>query len=520
MISISANPSPDYGVSSYADYEKALNRAKEEGVFIMAVSSDVDYGFRFGGLSREPLGDPNNLNAYYATDLNEWKDEGRIFFPMGSRAFSSYVGENDYSWIRSGGASWTAPYIAGLYAMALQVNPEVTPDLFWSAIEETADVKMDSVYNKNILIANPVNLISKLAGKSYTALSSSKATEFQAIILKPYDDIGQLFWPNRSGNVFEQNQYKPEDIYTYSFDNTTVFKGSEALASEILEGGKNPGLGIRKLHQQGITGKNVNVAIIDGNMLTDHPEFAGRIVSYYDSGCNEPEDEGSYHGASVTGILGGRTIGVAPEVNIYYAAAPEERDAKYFADSLNWIIEQNKALPKSEKIRVVSVSAAPTSEGNWYKNGELWEEAVLKAQKDGIMVIDCRTNEDTGFVFSLYYDLADQDNVTKCAPGYPGNYERDFKAKHWQKMIFAPASFRTCAQELIKDEYCYRYDGVGGQSWAVPYVSGVLALGWQVNPKLDGETMKNLLFQSSWVNEDGLHFINPPTFIDAVRKSH
>lgn len=94
------------------------------------------------------------------------------------------------------------------------------------------------------------------------------------------------------------------------------------------------------------TGKSVNVAIIDQDMLTDHPEFKDRIVAYYDSGCNQPENEGSYHGASVMGILAGKTIGVAPEVNVYYAAAPAwERDAKYFADSLNWIIKQNKELP-------------------------------------------------------------------------------------------------------------------------------------------------------------------------------
>ena len=39
-----------------------------------------------------------------------------------------------------------------------------------------------------------------------------------------------------------------------------------------------------------------------------------------------------------------------------------------------------------------------------------------------------------------------------------------------KNMIYAPASFRTLAQGLVEGDYCYRYDGVGGQSWAVPYV--------------------------------------------------
>ena len=271
------------------------------------------------------------------------------------------------------------------------------------------------------------------------------------------------------------------------------------------------------MHKKGVTGKSVNVAIIDQNMLKDHPEFEDRIVAYYDSGCNQPENKGSYHGASVMGILAGKTIGVAPEVNVYYAAAPSwEKDAKYYADSLNWIIQQNKELHKSEKIRVVSVSASPTSEDNGFENGELWKKAVLDAQKDGIMIIDCGSNYDTGFVFSSYYDINDQNNVSKSTPGYPGKYEMDFKHEYWENILFAPASFRTLAQEFIKGEHCYRYDSVGGQSWSVPYVAGVLALGWQVNPKLDPDTMKNLLFETSWINDEGLHFINPPDFIKAV----
>lgn len=347
------------------------------------------------------------------------------------------------------------------------------------------------------------------------------SVDSQIYKLKPYDNVFFLYYQNRCSNVFEESQYEPEDIYTYTFDEKIVFRGSEALALEVLERGKNPGLGIKELHKMGITGESVNVAIIDQNMLMNHPEFKERIVAYYDSGCNQPADQGSYHGASVMGILAGKTIGVAPNVNVYYAAAPTwERDAKYYADSLNWIMQQNDTLPDHEKIRVVSVSAGPTSEDDWFKNGILWEEAVSRAEDKGIMVIDCRSNEHTDFVFSSYYDITEPDNVSKCKPGYPPNYEMDYTNRYHDKVIFAPASFRTVAQEIYEGEPCYRYESKGGESWAVPYVAGVLALGWQVNPDLDADTMRNLLFETSWINGDGLHFIDPPEFIRAVQLSN
>ncbi|MGB4633489.1 MAG: hypothetical protein WBI61_04855 [Bacillota bacterium] len=42
----------------------------------------------------------------------------------------------------------------------------------------------------------------------------------------------------------------------------------------------HPGLGLRALHEQGYTGKGVNVAIIDGPLLVDHEEFSGRLVHF------------------------------------------------------------------------------------------------------------------------------------------------------------------------------------------------------------------------------------------------
>ena len=53
---------------------------------------------------------------------------------------------------------------------------------------------------------------------------------------------------------------------------------------ELMTNAMNPGLCVQQLHQQGITGAGINVAIIDQPMYLNHPEFAGKIVAYYDTG--------------------------------------------------------------------------------------------------------------------------------------------------------------------------------------------------------------------------------------------
>jgi len=56
-------------------------------------------------------------------------------------------------------------------------------------------------------------------------------------------------------------------------------------------------------------------------------------------------------------------------------------------------------------------------------------------------------------------------------------------------------------------------------SWAIPYCTGVLALGWQVNQELSSEQMRDLLFKSAYINDDGMRIINPEGFIQLVKKA-
>jgi subtilisin family serine protease len=128
---------------------------------------------------------------------------------------------------------------------------------------------------------------------------------------------------------------------------------------DLFKSAMNPGLGVRRLHARGITGKGVNVGIIDQPLFQDHPEFAGKIAAYHDVGCNT--EESSMHGPAVASLLVGTQCGTAPGARLYHVAAPSwTGDTAYQAKALDWLVEQSKALPAGQKIRVVSISAAPS----------------------------------------------------------------------------------------------------------------------------------------------------------------
>jgi len=305
-------------------------------------------------------------------------------------------------------------------------------------------------------------------------------------------------------------------IQTLWFNESTKWPSQyEDTAHEILELGMNPGLGVRNLHEQGITGKGVNVAIIDQNMVLDHPEFIGKIVKYFDVGTGQPADQGSMHGPAVTSLLVGENIGTAPGARVFYAAAPSwTGDAQYYADALNWIVDENGKLPKGDKIRVVSVSAAPSGPGSPFTaHNDAWDAAVERATQAGILVLDCTSNH--GITAPCYYDLNDPDNVGKCTPGFPGMGSPALPGR-----IFIPTSYRTTAEEYSQGSFSYQYTGRGGQSWTVPYLSGVLALGWQIRPGLSNSQILDILFFSAHKTKDGLLIIDPAAFIKMIESTN
>jgi hypothetical protein len=341
--------------------------------------------------------------------------------------------------------------------------------------------------------------------------------DFQALkpitAVKAFDDVR---WKDLSKlNLAD----RPDVPATLNFNQVTLWPEAGKMPSgcdpkKMLNDAMNPGLGIRDLHRQGITGKGVSVAIIDQPMFQDHPEFAGKVVEYYDTGCGA---ESSMHGPAVASLLVGARCGTAPDARLYYAAVPSwKKDSGYYAKALEWIIQKNKELPAAQKIRVVSVSAAPSGDGTPYeKNTSAWDNAFAHAEKEGILVLDCTTHH--GIIGPCWYNPADPENVTKCTLGFPG-MSPDLAGPRLN-CIYVPKSPRTVAEEYTKGKFAYAYWGNGGVSWSIPYAAGVLTLGWQVAPELPASKMRNLLFRSAWRTSANVSFINPKEFIRCVKEA-
>ncbi|HEY3371259.1 MAG TPA: hypothetical protein VGK10_10450, partial [Prolixibacteraceae bacterium] len=160
--------------SDKKNFLKAITKASKEGVFVISSSLRQTHNLRFHGLGKECLTNPNDVNSYFPgswwsssfyKNPGEFNIDSTLMIPMDSRCTASQSGKNSYVYYSTGGWSWSIPYIAGLYTLACQVKPSVTPHEFWSKALETGDIieiERDNKKYKFGKIVNPVKLMEEL----------------------------------------------------------------------------------------------------------------------------------------------------------------------------------------------------------------------------------------------------------------------------------------------------------------------------------------------------------------------
>ena len=274
------------------------------------------------------------------------------------------------------------------------------------------------------------------------------------------------------------------DLLHSDFDSVTKWpdtlpEGFEP--DEVMELAKDPGLGVRVLHEQGITGKGVGIAIIDQTLLVDHIEYKDRLIHYEE--IHNKLLNSAMHGAAVASIAVGKTVGVAPEADLYYIAeshAPENYDFTRQAKCVDRIVEINDSLPQASKIRVLSMSI------DWSQDRKGYAEvvaAVERAKAAGIFVVSAslyETYNQTMFFSGLgRTPYADPNDPESYGPGASWS-QTFFSGSFDREALLFPMDARCTASPTGESDYVFY--SRGGVSWSIPYIAGLYALACQVKP--------------------------------------
>jgi len=161
VISISAGWGPKN--RGFKAMNRAVERAEAAGIFVVSANlldALKGRGLWFWGFDRRSTDSPDDptlgrvlpwkewvmqvggrdgFDLYYAKRLGRAKPAELLVLPEGSKTVAHPGGREEYGFYRIGGWSSISPYLAGLYALACQVKPDVTPEGFWQAALATGD---------------------------------------------------------------------------------------------------------------------------------------------------------------------------------------------------------------------------------------------------------------------------------------------------------------------------------------------------------------------------------------------
>jgi hypothetical protein len=282
----------------------------------------------------------------------------------------------------------------------------------------------------------------------------------------------------------------------------------------ILEINKNPGLQLRSLHEQGINGEGVGVAVIDYTLLVEHGEYRDKLLMYRELN-HEKAASAEFHGSSMASIIAGNSTGVAPAAKLYFVAARNIdirnndmiHNQNYTAQAIRGLIRLNETLPEREKFRVISISQWWSPHTKGYQAMCL---AVEEASAAGIFVVSCNLWQvDSRFhIHGLEKDAyADPDDFDSYRPaswehwlaavnrnGHGDFYEAESKNMAEQLVLLIPSGGVVSAGAESNEDYSYTPEV--NWSCTIPYLAGLYALSCQVKPHITPQEFWQAAYQT------------------------
>lgn len=287
-------------------------------------------------------------------------------------------------------------------------------------------------------------------------------------------------------------------------------------------------LGIDRIHYEGYTGKDINIAIVDTGISNIHRDLAGAVIGFKDF-VNErisPYDDNG-HGTHVGGIIAGNGMasnemfkGIAPDAKIISVKTLNSKGkgkAEIFMKGIEWI----KKNRKKYNIRIVNISvgtiAGDNSRRDRIENRELIE-CVDELWDLGVIVVAAAGNNrpEAGSVTIpgasrkvITVGVADYHNIIKYSVW------RTYNSISKPEIVAPGTRITSC------NNYQSYYTSKSGTSMATPIVSGVIALALSKNQKITNEEMKKYIKKTATeysISDKSKIWgmINPRNLIDLV----
>lgn len=142
------------------EFYYAIEKAKKNNIEVFTTTTIENYKYGISGVkcdSGKNRDDYSNYYEVYPKSLSSY--EKRIGVPCGGITVADMYGKHNYSYTETCGMSYSVPWLAGLYALCLEISPTISADEFLDLAYETG-FEMNNNYLTHII--NPENLLKRI----------------------------------------------------------------------------------------------------------------------------------------------------------------------------------------------------------------------------------------------------------------------------------------------------------------------------------------------------------------------
>jgi serine protease AprX len=261
----------------------------------------------------------------------------------------------------------------------------------------------------------------------------------------------------------------------------------------------------KEVYKQGISGKNVCIAVLDTGIYAGHPDFGRRIVYFKDfvNGRTGAYDDNG-HGTHIGGILcgngrmsGGRYAGMAKNASLVVLKVLDQKgngNTKDVIRALEWIHMHHRQY----HIRLLNFSVGFLPGAGWEEQKELLD-AIDRLWDEDIMVVTAAGNNGPG-KHTVTVPGISRKVVTVGASDdrrSPAQLQRGYSGKGptgcciVKPEILAPGT-EVKSLSNSTDGYTVK----SGTSMAAPVVCGALALAYEKRPQITPAELKLCLYET------------------------
>ncbi|MGN1385914.1 MAG: S8 family peptidase [Bacillus sp. (in: firmicutes)] len=282
---------------------------------------------------------------------------------------------------------------------------------------------------------------------------------------------------------------KEEQVKSIQYDQTV------SIQSQVENWGISS-LNVKKI-KGSLTGKGVNIAVIDSGVNRSHPDLkisggaCFLALSSDTNACANDYEDDNGHGTHVAGIIAALdndigVVGVAPEANLFVLKVLDEKgegSTSSIAAAIDWAVQHEMDLINLSLV-------AP-------EDDLILREIIRKAYNSNILIVAASGNKD--FFIGTEYNV-----------GYPARYDEviavsavDSNLGILEISLVGPAVELAAPGNAIISTYPLSlgkktgYYSMSGTSMAAPFVSAVAALYMEKYPDLSKAEIRSLLQENA-----------------------